>query len=163
MSATVDFNNCGTIDFKKCSGESIKDTCEYIKKYLVEFPETKIMIGTDSQNKYNVTTYSTVIALYRPGKGAHCIFRRWNTPKEKIRSTRLLNEVQASIETADALVAHGIQKPEYIDIDINPSPRYKSNEVYTASKGWVEGSGYSVRFKTFGPLVTTFADFLVKQ
>ena len=59
--------------------------------------------------------------------------------------------------------AAGIKKPAYIDIDINPNPRYKSNEVFSAAKGWVEGSGYEVRFKTFGPLVTTFADWVVKR
>ena len=153
----------GTVDFKKCTGERIEDITQYIKSYLNDFPEVQIMIGTDSQNRSGRTVYSTVVALYNPGKGAHCIFKRWRTPREKVRSTRLLNEVQASIETADALVAAGIKKPEYIDIDINPNPRYKSNEVFTAAKGWVEGSGYEVRFKTFGPLVTTFADFLVKQ
>ena len=153
----------GTVDFKKCNGECITDIVQYVKSYLNDFPEVKIMIGTDSQNRGGSTVYSTVIALYKPGNGAHCIFKRWKTKRERNRQTRLLNEVQASIETADALVAAGIKKPEYIDIDINPNPRYKSNEVYSAAKGWVEGNGYEVRFKTFGPLVTTFADFLVKQ
>jgi len=153
----------GTVDFKKCNGEHITDIVQYVKSYLNDFPEVQIMIGTDSQNRSGRTVYSTVVALYKPGNGAHCVFKRWRTPREKNRQTRLLNEVQASIETADALVNAGIKKPEYIDIDINPSPRFKSNEVYSAAKGWVEGAGYEVRFKTFGPLVTTFADFLVKQ
>lgn len=153
----------GTVDFKKCNGEKIADIVQYVKSYLDDFPEVQIMIGTDSQNRSGRTVYSTVIALYKPGNGAHCVFTRWRTPRERNRQTRLLNEVQASIETANALVDAGIKKPEYIDIDINPNPRYKSNEVYSAAKGWVEGSGYEVRFKTFGPLVTTFADFLVKQ
>jgi predicted RNase H-related nuclease YkuK (DUF458 family) len=151
------------VDFRKVSGEKLHNVEEYVKAYLKDYPEVEIMVGTDSQNSSRKTVYSTVIALYNPGHGAHCIFKRWVTPKERNRQTRLLNEVQASIEVADSLVAAGIKKPTYIDIDINPNPRYKSNEVFAAAKGWVEGSGYEVRFKTFGPLVTTFADWIVKR
>ena len=153
----------GTLDFKKCSGEKIENIVEYVREYMKEHPTVEIMVGTDSQNRGGKTVYSTVIALYTPGNGAHCIFKRWRTPKEAVRNTRLMNEVQASLEVAGELVSAGIKKPSYIDIDINPSPRYKSNEVFQAAKGWVEGSGYEVRFKTFGPLVTTFADWLVRS
>lgn len=153
----------GTLDFKKCSGEKIENIVEYVREYMKEHPTVEIMVGTDSQNRGGKTVYSTVIALYTPGNGAHCIFKRWRTPKETVRNTRLMNEVQASLEVAGELVSAGIKKPAYIDIDINPSPRYKSNEVFQAAKGWVEGSGYEVRFKTFGPLVTTFADWLVRS
>jgi predicted RNase H-related nuclease YkuK (DUF458 family) len=153
----------GTLDFKKCSGEKIENIVEYVREYMKDHPTVEIMVGTDSQNRGGKTVYSTVIALYTPGNGAHCIFKRWRTPKETVRNTRLMNEVQASLEVAGELVSAGIKKPAYIDIDINPSPRYKSNEVFQAAKGWVEGSGYEVRFKTFGPLVTTFADWLVRS
>ena len=153
----------GTLDFKKCSGEKIENIVEYVREYMKEHPTVEIMVGTDSQNRGGKTVYSTVIALYTPGNGAHCIFKRWRTPKETVRNNRLMNEVQASLEVAGELVSAGIKKPAYIDIDINPSPRYKSNEVFQAAKGWVEGSGYEVRFKTFGPLVTTFADWLVRS
>ena len=37
------------------------------------------------------------------------------------------------------------------------------NDVFAAAKGWVEASGYEVRFKTLGPLVTSCADWLVKM
>ena len=50
----------------------------------------------------------------------------------------------------------------YIDIDINPNPKFKSNEVYQAAKGWIESMGYEVRFKTVAPLVTSAADWLVR-
>lgn len=153
----------GTLEFKKCSGEKIENIVEYVREYLVEHPTVEIMVGTDSQNRGGKTVYSTVVALYTPGAGAHCIFKRWRTKKEKDRKTRLLNEVQSSLEIAEELVQNGIKKPKYIDIDINPNPRYKSNEVYSIAKGWIEGSGYEVRFKTFGPLVTTFADWLVRS
>ena len=158
-------NTVGTVSFKKFTGEKLENISDYIKNYIKEHNSTdvQIIIGTDSQNKSNHTTYSTVIVLYHPGHGGHCIFRRWKTPKEKIRQVRLLKEVEESINLANELVENGCPKPKYIDLDINPNPKFKSNEVYQTAKGWVESMGYEVRFKTIAPLVTTVADWLVKS
>ena len=153
----------GTFTFKKITGEILNEVEQYVKAYCNEHKGTEIMIGTDSQNRGGKTIYSTVIAMYNPGHGAHCIFKRWKTERERVRNTRLMNEVAASLETAEKLVEYGCPKPRYIDIDINPNPKYKSNEVYSSAKGWVEGMGYEVRFKRLGPLVTTFADWIVKS
>ena len=154
----------GTITFKNFTGEKLENVGEYVKNYIKEHltDNIEIMVGTDSQNKGRNTTYSTVIALYTPGHGGHCIFKRWKTPKERIRQVRLLKEVEESIHVANELVASGCPKPKYIDIDINPNPKYKSNEVFQTAKGWVESMGYEVRFKTLAPIVTSVADWLVK-
>lgn len=154
----------GTISFKKFSGDKV-NYIDYVKNYIEEHKDinVEILIGTDSQNKGNNTIYSTVIVLYNPGHGGHCIFKRWKTKKEKIKNVRLLKEVEESLNIANELVEHDIQKPKYIDLDINPNPKYKSNEVYQTAKGWVESMGYEVRFKTIAPLVTTAADWLVKH
>lgn len=153
----------GTVTFKKFTGEKLPNLSEYVKEYIQNNEGIQIIIGTDSQNKGRSTIYSTVVVLYNPGHGGHCIFRRWKTEKERIRQTRLLKEVEESINIANELVANGCPKPTYIDIDINPNPKFKSNDVYSAAKGWVEGSGYAVRFKTLAPLVTSMADWLVKS
>ena len=155
----------GTLDFKKFTGEHLDNYVDYIQNYLKEHNEgnVDILIGTDSQNKGSSTVYSSVIVLYNQGHGGHCIFRRWKTKKEKVKNVRLLKEVEESINIANQLVESGIKKPKYIDLDINPNPKYKSNEVYQTAKGWVESLGYEVRFKTIAPLVTTVADWLVKK
>lgn len=155
----------GTVTFKKFTGEKLENVSDYVKKYISEHKDinVEIMIGTDSQNKGRNTTYSTVIVLYTPGHGGHCIFRRWKTPKETVRQVRLLKEVEESINIANELVESGCPKPKYIDIDINPNPKFKSNEVYQTAKGWIESLGYEVRFKTIAPLVTSVADWLVKM
>jgi predicted RNase H-related nuclease YkuK (DUF458 family) len=150
--------------FKKFSGIEI-NTIDYIKDYINKNNDKniEIIIGSDSQNKNNKTVYSTVIVLYTPGHGGHCIFKRWKTPKEKVKNVRLLKEVEESINIANVLVENGLPKPKYIDLDINPNPKYKSNEVYQTAKGWVESLGYEVRFKTIAPLVTTAADWIVRH
>ena len=154
----------GTVTFKKFTGEKLINVSDYVKKYIDEHKDNKIqiIIGTDSQNRGRNTVYSTVIVLCTPGHGGHCIFRRWKTEKERVRQVRLLKEVEESINIANELVENGCPKPEYIDIDINPNPKFKSNEVYTTAKGWVESLGYQVRFKTLGAIATYAADWLVK-
>ena len=156
-------NMIGTVTFKKFTGEKLPNTFDYIKEYINTHKDTQIIIGTDSQNKNKNTVYSTVIVLYTPGHGGHCLFRRWKTPKERVRQVRLLREVEESINIANELVQAGCPRPEYSDLDINPNPKYKSNEVYQTARGWVESMGYEVRFKTLAPLVTTVADWLVKM
>ena len=118
----------GTVSFKKFTGEKLENVAEYVKKYCDEHKnvDIEILIGTDSQNKARHTTYSTVIVLYTPSHGGHCIFKRWKTPKETVRQVRLLKEVEESLNTANELVEAGCKKPKYIDIDINP--KYLFNE-----------------------------------
>lgn len=152
-----------SITFKKFSGEKIPDIEEYVKNYMKANPDLEIMIGTDSQNRGDFTVWSTVIAMYHPGNGAHCVFRRWKTPRERDMATRLLSEVSYSIECAESLVAKGIKKPTCIDIDINPTQSGKSNIVFASAKGMVTGMGYEARWKTLGPLVTSIADWIVKK
>ena len=152
----------GTVTFKKFTGEKLENISEYVNDYIQNNKNTEIIIGTDSQNRGRCTVYSTVIVLVNPGHGGHCIFRRWKTDKERVRQVRLLKEVEESINIANELTANGCPKPKYIDVDINPSPKFKSNEVYTTAKGWVESLGYEVRFKTLGAIATYAADWLVK-
>jgi predicted RNase H-related nuclease YkuK (DUF458 family) len=152
-----------TDKYRKFTGEKIASVGDYVVDYVNSHEDIEIMVGTDSQNRGDFTVYSTVIALYTPGHGAHCIFRRWREKRERVRSVRLMNEVWASVECAEYLKSLGVECIKYIDLDINPSPRFKSNEVFTSARGMVEGLGYEVRFKTFGPLVTTLADYVVKH
>ena len=147
--------------FTKIDGTKI-ELESYINGYMKEHPGIEIMVGCDSQNTRNKTSYAAVVSLYNPGHGAHVIFKRWTTKKETIRSSRLLNEVWSSVEIAETLKSTGY-KPKYIDIDINPDPRYRSYEVFNQATGMVEGMGYKVRFKTLGPLVTSMADHLASS
>ena len=148
--------------FRKMHSSAEVDFIAYLKEYLSAFTETEIMIGCDSQNYAENTIYAIVIAMYRQGKGAHVIYRRWKSPKELVRATRLLTEVWNAIETAELMRSNGLPKPVWIDVDLNPDPRYKSNEVFRQAIGMVEGMGYKVRYKTMDPMITYAADYLIK-
>lgn len=149
--------------FKRMYSEADVDLVPYIQAYLDIHPDTEIMIGCDSQNYSESTTYAIVVALYKKGKGAHLLYRRWKTIREFTRANRLLNEVWNAVETAEFMRHHGLPKPMWIDIDLNPDQRYKSNEVFRQAVGMVEGMGYKVRYKTMDPMITYAADYLIKS
>jgi predicted RNase H-related nuclease YkuK (DUF458 family) len=148
--------------FKSLTTKQNINLVEYIQKYLQEYPNTDIYIGCDSQNYSRDTAYATVVALYKPKGGAHILFNKEILPLERVRQVRLMNEVWKSIEVAELLKNSGLPQVKYIDIDINPDKRYKSNEVLRAAVGLVEGMGYKVRYKSMGVAATYAADMLVK-
>ena len=157
------------VDFKTTSGEKVTNLVDYVKEYVDTHPNIDVIIGTDSQTRGSKTYFSTVVALYdhgdgEHGHGAHCIFKRWSVPryKKSQRFERLLKETEESINTAKALRDCGINI-KFVDIDINPDPKYKSNEAFDTANGWVTGEGFECRWKTLGPLITSFADWLVKK
>ena len=150
------------MDFKTLTNRQKINLVDYVKTYLNANPQVEILIGCDSQGYWNKTVYAIVIALYRPGNGAHVLYRREVLPVERVRQVRLMNEVWKSIEVAEFLKQEGLPQVTYIDIDINPDKRYKSNEVLRAAVGLVEGMGYKVRYKTLGAMATFAADTLVK-
>ena len=150
------------MDFKTLTNRQKINLVDYIKTYINDNPNVELLIGCDSQGYWDKTVYATVIALYKPGNGAHVLYRREVLPVERVRQVRLMNEVWKSIEVAEFLKQEGLPQVTYIDIDINPDKRYKSNEVLRAAVGLVEGMGYKVRYKTLGAMATFAADTLVK-
>jgi predicted RNase H-related nuclease YkuK (DUF458 family) len=150
------------MEYKRLFDGQKVDLVDYVGEYLTTKENVEILIGCDSQNFSDKTIYAIVIALYDKGKGAHVLYRKWTTQREWTRNIRLLNEVWYAVELAEEMKAAGLPKVKWIDIDINPDPRYKSNEVLRQAVGMVEGMGYKVRYKTLGPIATYCADHLVK-
>ena len=150
------------MEYKRLHDSVKVDLIGYIKDWIELKPNVEILIGCDSQNFSDKTIYAIVVALYDKGKGAHVLYNRWKTQREPTRNVRLLNEVWYAVEVAEMMKEAGLPKVKWIDIDINPDPKYKSNEVLRQAVGLVEGMGYSVRYKTLGPIATYAADHLVK-
>ena len=97
--------------YKRLYGKDEFELIPYVKEYLENNENVELLIGCDSQNFADKTIYAVVVALYRSGKGAHVLYRRWKTQREPTRSVRLLNEVWYAIETAEFLKEAGIPKP----------------------------------------------------
>ena len=75
----------------------------------------------------------------------------------------MLTEVWEAVRVAEYIRKAGLPKPSWIDIDLNPDIRFKSNEVFRQAVGLVEGMGYRVRYKTLSPMMTYAADYLIKN
>ena len=148
--------------FKTLSSHRKVDLIPYIREYVANHPETEILIGCDSQNRKKETIYAVVIGLYTPGKGAHVLFNKFSTQREKDNVGRLLNEVWHSVETAEQIKNEIGIKATWIDIDLNPDPKYRSNQALASAVGVVTGRGYKVRHKGNSPVMTYAADHLVK-
>lgn len=150
-------------NFRTLYGTPVSNIIEYIKEYIETRPDIEILVGSDSQcYGHKKTIYGVVIALYTPGRGAHVLCKRECFGMEYNTSNRLLTEVWKSIEIAEFLKENGLPKAKWIDIDLNPDPKYKSNAVLRQAVGLVEGMGYKVRYKQFGALSTYAANHLVR-
>ena len=135
---------------------------EYLKDWLGRNPDHKLYIGCDSHNSGNKTTFAVAVVLHNPGRGGHVLYARLVVPKLTSRHERLWKEVELSVETAQQIMDYGIQKPDYIDVDLNPDPRYQSNSLLRAAVGLVESLGIEARYKTLSPWSITIADSLCK-
>ena len=149
------------LQFKSLSNGNKIDLIPYIKEFLSKNSNTTIFIGSDSQNTRS-TTYAVVIVLHNPSKGGHVLYAKNNVPRITDRFIRLWGEVEYSLQTANFLVNNGIQKPAFIDIDLNPDPKYKSNQVLRAALGYVESMGYTPRCKPEAMVATYVADAICK-
>ena len=158
--------------FKTLSKVDIPDVVQYIKEYMSRKDRNDvidILIGCDSQNFGNrKTVYGLVIVLHTKtkggtGKGGHVLCNKEITPMEKNTPVRLLTEVWKSVELANELTEAGLPKPTYIDIDLNPDPKFKSNSVLRQAIGLVEGMGYTARWKHTGVMATYSANLLARS
>jgi predicted RNase H-related nuclease YkuK (DUF458 family) len=148
--------------FKTLVANQKIELISYIKDYVEQYPNTEILIGCDSQNRKRETIYAIVVGLYKKGKGAHVLYSRFLVPREKDNVGRLLNEVWFSVEVAEAIKNELNIKATWIDIDLNPDPKFKSNAALASAVGVVTGMGYAVRHKGNSPVMTYAADHLVK-
>ena len=150
-------------NWKRLSDRLEIDLPTYLKKWLSDNPSHKIYIGCDSHNEGVRTNFATVIVLhYGVGGGGHVLYSKTSEDRIKDRYTRLWKEVELSVGAAQLLISMGFGKPDYIDIDLNPDPRYKSNSVLRAAVGMIESLGIEPRYKTKSPWAISIADSICK-
>lgn len=161
LSINLKFTNMRV--YKKLSNKDRVDLVRYIADYKELHPNFEILVGCDSQNRRKETIYAIVIGLYIPGKGAHVLYSRFQVPRVKDNVSRLINEVWYSVEVAEEIRNATDVRAKFIDIDLNPDPRYRSNAALASAVGIVTGMGYTVRHKGHSPMMTYAADNLVKH
>jgi len=146
------------MEFRKLSNRQVVDLLPYAVEFLRANPKHKIYVGSDSQNNKRVTVYVTVIVFHGCGGGGHVLFSKTTLPRINDRFTRLWKEVEFSIEAAEQLKALGLPPIESIDLDLNPDPKYGSNNVLRSAVGYVESLGYTARIKPHATMASCVAD-----
>lgn len=150
------------LNWKRLADKREVNLREYLEDWIGKNPGYRIYIGCDSHNESGKTTFATVIVLHYASGGGHVLFSRSVFPIIKDRYQRLWKEVEFSVTAATELMEMGFEKPDYIDIDLNPDPKYKSNSVLRAAVGMIESLGISARYKTKSPWAISIADSLCK-
>lgn len=139
--------------------ESIDNIVSYIKSKIESSSEpVRIYIGSDSQNFLNSTQFASVVILHYGNSGGHVLYTKERIPRMKDMHERLWTEVQKSLDIAEFLYNSGLPRADYIDLDLNPDPLYRSNSIIRSAVGYLEGLGYKVRVKPDSAAATYCAD-----
>lgn len=148
--------------FQSLTNHEVIDLIPYLKEKLKSKEDIKIYVGSDSQNMGGRTMYALVVVLHYGNNGGHVIYSKKSVSRIRDRFTRLWNEVEDSVQLAQYLEENGIQKPDYIDLDFNPDPRYQSNSILRSALGYVESLGYHARCKPEAVAASCIADKICK-
>ena len=145
--------------FKRLADHRYVDLVPYMLNRITD--DVKIYIGADSQNIGEKTHYATVIVLHYGNSGGHVLYNKQIVPRVHDSFIRLWKEVEDSIEVALYLSDQGLPRATYIDLDLNPDPRYQSNTVLRAAMGYVESLGFKPRIKPNAAAASCCADHLL--
>jgi predicted RNase H-related nuclease YkuK (DUF458 family) len=135
---------------------------DYIKGEIAKNLDVKIYVGSDSHNTLTETRLATVIVIHYGNSGAHVLYNKSAVPIISDRFTRLWLEVTSSVDTAKFLKEECGIKVEYVDLDLNDDPRYKSNSILRAALGYTESMGFKARWKPFSPFSVSIADSICR-
>jgi predicted RNase H-related nuclease YkuK (DUF458 family) len=147
--------------FKKLSNNDVVDLPTYVSKYVHSNENINIYVGCDSQTRGRYTKFGLVIVLHKGNSGGHVLYTTLSVDRIRDRFERLWKEVELSISIANVLNDAGITI-KYIDLDLNPDPKWGSNNVLRAAMGYVESLGYVPRCKPFAVSASYAADKICK-
>jgi predicted RNase H-related nuclease YkuK (DUF458 family) len=150
------------IVFKSGTTHKPINLISYILKYITEYPETKIYVGSDSQNRGPETVYCTTIVLRYRQKGGHVLYHKSKVPIVRDFWSRLWRETEMSLETALFITENSPLKVESIDLDFNDDEFKASNKLIAASRGWITSAGFKCTTKPAQQVATRAADHMIR-
>lgn len=147
--------------FKKEDGERV-NVIEHCAEILGKYPNTEILIATDSQNTKKESRYATVIVFRYGFRGAHYIYNKENVPKIRDLFSRLFKECELSLDLAEFISNNSAFKISAIELDFNDFKKTKSTPLISACKGWCESLGYNVILKSGEMIASKAADHICR-
>lgn len=149
--------------FKSGTDHKPIDLIEYIINYLKQYPQTKIYVGTDSQNRGPETVFVITIVLRYRSRGCHVVYHKTKVPIINDIWSRLWREAEMSLETAVFLTQNSPLSIESVDLDYNDDERKISNKLISATKGWIQSAGFRVTTKPALQVATRAADYIIRN
>jgi predicted RNase H-related nuclease YkuK (DUF458 family) len=140
----------------------VQELGDYIREQIMTNKDVKIYVGSDSHNTITETRLATVIVIHYGNTGAHVLYNKSSIPIIEDRFTRLWLEVTSSVDTAKFLTEECQIKVNYVDLDLNDDPKYKSNSILRAALGYTESMGFKARWKPFSPYSISIADSICR-
>jgi predicted RNase H-related nuclease YkuK (DUF458 family) len=149
------------LKFKSLTNRKDINLISYVSEYLITNSNVDIYVGCDSQVHGFYTDYGIVVVLHKGKSGGHVLYATTQHKSTNETFSRLWKEVEYSLSVADFLKESNI-KIKYIDLDLNPDPRWGSNNVLRAAMGYVDSMGYSPRCKPHAIAASCVADKICK-
>jgi predicted RNase H-related nuclease YkuK (DUF458 family) len=143
-------------------GSIIDDLRSHIEDSCAKVQDPKIYVGCDSSNYGRFTIFATAIVIHAQGKGGHVIYCKESVPRIRSREERLWREVELSVAATKEMSEIGVRPPDFIDVDLNPNPKYPSNQLLASAVGLVESLGIKTRWKSNSPWSISVADVLCR-
>jgi predicted RNase H-related nuclease YkuK (DUF458 family) len=131
-------------------------------------PDDNVYVGCDSIRfkKHGIwyARYATVIILHKEGsKGGRMFYDIQTMPDYGSIKQRMLNEVAFAVQHASDVIDVIGDRHFEIHIDINRSPKHKSNVALKEAAGYVLGTfGFEPKFKPESWAATHCSDHLVR-
>ena len=149
--------------FKKPETNETVDLLEYCVEKIREEPNTKIFIGTDSQNRKHFTVYTTVVVFRYNLRGAHFIYQTTRVPRIRDRFSRLWKECELSVEVAEWLRENSAIRVDKIELDYNNSKQTESTALVKPTVGWIQALGYTAVTKPDQLIAIKAADMMARS
>jgi len=146
--------------FKNHSGQYV-DLIKHTIDTLAQNRDAKVYVGSDSQNRGELTRYAVTVAFRYGTRGTHFIYHRFSTKRITDRWRRLWKEVELSVEIAKQLEENSI-KVHCVDLDFNKREMARSHEMVAAARGYVMGSGFNCSIKPEEQVASRAADHIIR-
>lgn len=143
------------------------DVVTHTASILNQYPDAKIYVGCDSQNKKHSCIYATVIAYrftYGGGtrRGARYIYKTEWVDRLKDKFSRLEGEIFRSVNLARWLEEQGL-KVFKIDLDFNHDQTAGSHNMVAYGTGYCKSFGFNSTCKPHEQVASRAGDHIVKK
>lgn len=153
--------------------EDIDETPKWIEEareaIRTSSKESSIYVGCDSDRFKKkglwYIKFATVIIIHKESKHGAVIYHNVETVRDYSNSLRmkLLQEVQYAIDATYAIIDVIDDRHLEIHLDLNGSPKHKSNEAVKEALGYVRGMfGIEAKIKPFAPAASYAGDHICR-